>query len=951
MFKTLIDGLNSKLTEDSKNIKSKIDELEIDFNQFKEKIDNQKKEIQDLPLPEETKNKLVGNLNSGLSKKKSEFEQAKSNLDNQLKELDEKTKAALELELDNAILRAEQKLKDIDNKLDDLNKKIDDATKAIDFTLISSLGIEIKSVFSGKEQIDKLLSNLNNLKKEFDINSFNGIVLKMERIENVDLESYEKTIDEFMDISIVSYDDIMFLSNDMESKLDELLKSDAETIINSNVMVDKITIEDYFEIAEKYRDYDLLVAVNNPIKTQLETITKKYEEYSKLKNLIIEIIKIDIDELKNSDIKTFYSKFVSTKLKIDNIDVKYQSVKQSLSKMLEVVKNEFKTSHKLGTQVNPDNDLDDDKNEIQKMINDLKNNKSNFSEQKYVDAARQILSKIESLEDKELKEDLKNQLKLVEFGSASSESNDNLNLEELKEKFKEKYSSIERAMLTDVVIEFDDIESLAAQFDDILTQSNAYEYIDDLKKLYKLSSTVSIKIKNDYITTDDEKEITNLLHEIRKISNVVYDGMYKQFEERKRQLESLEGSEIVSFFRKPTTTGTNENSEGFIIAGNSDDYEDIFTHPENNPGENERKKFKELEDKINHTAYNKLEDLRNEVEKVKESKGINEAEAAKLNLLISNIQVQLEEIKTTSEILIKKIGLIPLKKFVDKDEMQGMLDEFNKYVDNIKTIYEMVKSNPIDSVVAIKYNELVDTFVEFNNKVSTKFNIEKFRRKPGSRKWNCKYNNGDEIVRLSKERIEEKGNKKLFANTEKILNAKNTISELQVKIRLDGFDSLKSKIFDKTKDYNKAVNDICDDLIGMLNNEIRELEKDNFTLDPTKAFDSWILMLSIMPSSIGDYTRSDITELVAKYASMIKNVIEKSNDESLKKQLGKDNIDLDTWYSTIAAISLYKKEHDYFDFKDESAFDDDITLYADHSSVLYGIRYMDPEMKIMNLSK
>lgn len=910
MFKTLIDEQTKRLEEEKESLKIKIEEIDEKIKLLDEQRESLEKEFNNMPLSKENRAWYLEALATRIESDKKNLEDEKNAI--KTTELEEQFKVILKNELHDQIMKIETEITEILNKEENLKEKILSFIKEGNLDDITNLNKKMSKLLSKKDILNKTLRVLkDDIEVSFDKYTYEEIVEKLKQIKDVDLESDEEEKDEFIDT--YSYDDIIVLSNDMELKLNELLKADAETIINSNVKVNETTIEDYFEIVEKYMSYNSLGPGNNPIKTKLETITKKYEEYSKLNNLIIEIIKIDLEELKNSDINTFYSKFNSIRLKIHNIDAKYQSVKQSLSKMLEVVENEFKTSHKLGTPVNPDNDLDDDKNEIEKMINDLKNNKSNFSEQKYVDTARQILSKIESLEDEEIRKDLTKQLKLVEFGSVSNESNDNLKLEELKIAFKEEYSIVERSMLTDAVINFDKIKNIASQFEDILTQSNAYECIDNLKDLYDLSCKVSIKIKNDYITTDDEKEITNLLHEIRKISEVVYDGMNKRFIKRKTELNKSK----------------NPNNE------------------------NENKIFKALEDKINHTAFDKLDDLKKEVEKVKESKEISEDEAIKLNLLINNVKDQLGKIEATSKNLIENISLISLKKFVNKDGIQGMLDNLNKYVDSIKTIYEIVKLNPADSVVAIKYDELVNTFVEFNNKVSTKFNIEKTRVKPKSRECKCKYNNGDVIVRLSKERIEEKGYKELFANTEKILNAKNTISELQVKIRLDGFDSLKSriKIFDKTEDYNKAVNDICEDLIGMLNNEIKELEKDNFTLIPTKAFDSWILMLSIMPNSIGNYTRGDITELVTKYASMIKNVIEKSNDESLKKQLGKDNIDLDTWYSTIAAISLYKKEHDYFDFKDESTFDDDITLYADHSSVLHGIRYMDPETKVRNLSK
>ncbi len=906
MFKTLIDEQTKRLEEEKESLKIKIKDIDEKIRLLDEQRESLEKEFNNMPLSKENRAWYLEALNTRIESDKKNLEDEKNAI--KTTGLEEQFKVILKNELLDQIMKIENEISRISKEEEDLKKDISDVIIGGNLDDITNLNKKMSNLLSSKDILNKTLRVLkDDIEASFDKYTYEEIVGKLKRIENVDLESKKEEIDEF--IVPDSYDDIIALSNDMESKLDELLKSDAETIINSNVMVSETTIDDYFEMVNKYMRDNAYYPICNDINPKLEIITKKYEEYSKLNSLIIEIIKTDIDELKNSDINAFYSKFVSIKLKIDNIDVKYQSVKQSLSKMLEVVKNEFKTPHKLDAQVNPEESLDndDDKVEIESMIKDLKNNMSNISKQKFVDTARQILSKIESLEDEEIRKDLKKQLKLVEFGSASSESNDNLNLEELKEKFKEKYSSIERAMLTDVVIEFDDIESLAAQFDDILTKSNAYEYIDDLKKLYKLSSTVSIKIKKDYITTDDEKEITNLLHEIRDISPVVYKGMNERFIKRKTELNKSKNS--------------------------------------NN--ENENKIFKALEYKINYTAFDKLDDLKKEVEKVKESKEISEDEAIKLNLLINNVKDQLGKIEATSKNLIENKNLILLKKFVNKDGIQEMLDYLNKYVDSIKTIYEIVKLNPVDSVVAIKYDELVNTFVEFNNKVSTKFNIEKTRDNPKSSVYNCKYNKGNVILRLSKERIEEKGYKKLFANTEKILNAKNTISELQVKIRVDGFNSLK---WNKRRKYDKSVNAICEELIEMLNDEIKELEKDNFTLNPKCAFDSWILMLSIMPNSVGDYTRSGIIELVAKYASMIKNVIEKSNDESLKGQLGKDNIDLDAWYSTIAAISLYKKENDFFDFKDESV-DDDITLYADHSSVLYGIRYMDPETKVRNLSK
>ncbi len=967
MFKTLIDELNSRLIEDSKNIKSEISKLNTDFNQFMEKIDNQKKEFQNLPLPEETKNKLIENLNLGLSQKKSELEQKKADFDKQLNDLDEKLKKALKSELDNIILLTGQKLTNLDNKLNDLNKRIYAATEAreIDFNLITTLSTEIKSVFSEKEQIDKLLSNLNDLKKEFDNSSFEDIASKMQKIEKVslivdiDTDVTETTPDiPENETSLVKYEtgneDNNYMYDDL---LDCLIALDTkiDKLFDSNVEIMFIPANDLartFNSLDKSvsRSYSLISEENyKELRSKMEKITPKYNQYKALENLYNDIIKRINEAMKSDSIDEFNQVIKIIKLDIDKIE--NEKIRQYLDSVLNHFKEDYSFSIISDDEDEENLDNNDDKVEIESMISELKNNMSNFSKQKYVDTARQILSKIELLEDEELKNDLTKQLKLVEFGRTNNESNDNSDLEELKEKFRKIYSSKERAMLTDVVIDFDDIENLAAQFEDEFSKNSAYACIDNLKDLYELSGKVSMKIKNDEITPDNEKEITDLLYEIKKISSVVYGGLNEQFEKIKKESEDLEDSKIVSFFKKPSTaaTGTKENPQGFIPEGTFDDLEDEFTHPENNSEEEERKIFEELENEINHTSFDKLENLRKEVDSAKISKD----KVLKLNMLIGNIKNQLEKIDATSEALKKNIDLISLEKFADKNEIQGMLDNFNKYVDSIKVIYEIVKSNPTDSVIAKEYDKLVDTFVEFNNKVSTKFNIEKFRIKPKSRYCNFKYNDGNVILRLSRERIEEKGYKELFANTEKILNAKNIISELQVKIRLDGFGSLKSKfkMFDKTKDYNKAVNDICEDLIEMLNNEIKELEKDNFTLIPTKAFDSWILMLSIMPDSIGDYTKSDIIELVAKYARMIKNVIEKSNDESLKKQLGKDNIDLDAWYSTIAAISLYKKEHDYFDFKDESAFEDDVTLYADHSSVLHGIKYMDPETKVRNLYK
>ncbi len=895
MFKTIIGEQRKRLEGERKSLENKIDEIDKKISALEEERKTLHKQFDDMALSKEDKEWYIEALNTRISLDKSELEQQKDAF--KTTELEKQFKATLKNELRSSI----ENIADIiaENKKEEsaLRENLRKTIVSGDLSLISGLNDKMSEILSAKDELSKLLSNLKDIENSFDDDTYEEVVAKMEKVEKLTLitdtgiieapqAAPENGTDDvatpvpIKDISEEEYNNTLKLLNEVEEKLDKLLKADVETIIssNNNLGVKGETIEDYYSKVEEFIKDNFNTPNVSKISEKLDTIKEKYDEYIELKDLITEIIK--------------------------NID-------------------------------------------------ELKNNMLNFSKQKYVDTARQILSKIELLEDEELKNDLTKQLKLVEFGRTNNESNDNSDLEELKEKFRKIYSSKERAMLTDVVIDFDDIENLAAQFEDEFSKNSAYACIDNLKDLYELSGKVSMKIKNDEITPDNGKEITDLLYEIKKISSVVYGGLNEQFEKRKKEFKVLEDSKIVSFFKKPSTaaTGTKENPQGFIPEGTFDDLEDEFTHPENNSEEEERKIFEELENEINHTSFDKLENLRKEVDSAKISKD----KALKLNMLIGSIKNQLEKIDATSEALKKNIDLISLEKFADKNEIQGMLDNFNKYVDSIKVIYEIVKSNPTDSVIAKEYDKLVDTFVEFNNKVSTKFNIEKFRIKPKSRYCNFKYNDGNVILRLSRERIEEKGYKELFVNTEKILNAKNIISELQVKIRLDGFGSLKGKMFDKTKKYNKAVNDICEDLIEMLNNEIKELEKDNFTLIPTKAFDSWILMLSIMPNSIEvkqkEYARGYVTELVSKYASMIKNVIEKSNDESLKKQLGKDNIDLDAWYSTIAAISLYKKEHDYFDFKDESAFEDDVTLYADHSSVLHGIKYMDPETKVRNLYK
>lgn len=820
MFKNIIEDQRKRLEEEKRSLEIKINEIDEKIKGLEEQRSGLAKQFNGMGLSKETRNWYIEALDARIESDKSELEQQKNSF--KTTKFEEEFKVTLKNELHSKIISIETALEEKKKEEDILREKILEILSGGDLKLIPELNKEMEKVLSTKDELSKILANLKDIENSFDSNTYEEVVAKMEKIE---------------EISLITDTDVV----------------EATPAATENKAEDVVT-----PAATENKALDVVTPV--PIKNISE-----------------------VNEEEN----------------IDNID---------------------------------------DKDEIEKIISELQTNISNFSEQEYVDNARKILSKIESLKDKDLQNDLKEKLKSIKFSSANNESNDNLNLDELKKKFEEKYSLLEREMLTDVAIDFDEIDSLANQIKnkttDFFVITGISKSIDDLKSLYKFSGAVSYKMRNKEITSDDEKEISELLEKINKISPIVYDGMNKKFEEIKNNSKDPKGLKEDKFilFKRPVLKVNN------VTLRNS---------KESTPEES-LKKLKELEDKINGTVFDKLEDIKSEIKTATKSNEISASDELDLMELVNLRKEELAKIKATSEAIKENMKAIPLEKYIDEANVKGIMTNFDKYIDSIKGIYELIEKAPADSIVAKKYDELIDTFVKFNNRVSTKYNIEKYRKNPTSKKFDYLYNSGTIISKLSKESLKEEGLKKLFANTKKILKAKNEIASLQYKVRTEGMDWLSNS---EKRKYNTASKDIAEDLVEILVSEIAKLRKNEFSLKPSVAFDTWILLLSIMPENVkvnGDpYTMGRVIQLVSEYIRLVPNVIKDTNDKSVKKQLDeKDALDPAACYSTVAGICLFRKENEHFDFIDYGKDSDDEVLYADSVTVLYGIRYKDPEAKV-----
>lgn len=829
------------------------------------------------------------------------------------------------------------------NKLNEYQASIDD--------VINKKNHEIEMLRNSyekqKEEFDKMVGLSNDKKSEFikKLNTFfddkidelgNERDELNNQIDNIKNEMKDKLKDELnktlkkVEETLKSkkqvYDDIdkklIIAIESGEFDLMSDLRAEMEGVLSSIVKLEKIN-NDLCDIISKFdgSSYEELVAEINKIenlslvddlkenkliedlyKSVLDQLSKKMEELNNLLNDNYEnIIKSDEDmkEINTSvanlcisiaDDKEKQEKLLTTREELERIYISYEELKNAIDA-------------------------------ITNQINELNENNIN-------QLLPNIQSNISKIKNQKVKEYLEQQCKKAQEKINNSQNNPGADdYKKTLNDFYEEYENLENLIAKNENVSFDKIEKLASiiQFmtSDEIVKKGTDTAIQNTKNLKTLVTEVYDKLGNK-ITSEAEKEIEILLEKINGISKKTYDYVNGQF---KKALEDK---------NKNGANSTNVDEKIIAFFNNID-------QTKNETNNNDNYDMATLTKIINDAYLDDFEEVSKKVEKLTKSD-----EKIALSLLIQKRIDQLKKIKDISDNLSADADRIDLEHYSDNEYVKKLVEVLEKYVISINNIYTVIKDAPTDSVVVKKYDSLVDAFVKFNNKAAIKFNIEKYRVKPTSKQFNYKENGRIHIARLNKKSLKENGLKELFANTTKILKAKDAISAIKWKIRTEGLDGLSNR---ERKEYDKAVRDISEDLFIMLEKEVERLEKGEFSLRPVVAFDAWTLLLSIMPADIqvekDYYTIGYVTELVTKYINLITNKLCFKNDESIKRQLNKsDDLDVDECYSTIAGICLYRKENEYFEFKDNSSKDDDETLFANSYTVLYGIKYFDPKSKV-----
>lgn len=776
-----------------------------------------------------------------------------------------------------------------DKKIDELGKERDELNNQID-----NIKNEMKDKL--KDELNKTLKNVEETlksKKQVYDDIDKKLIIAIESGE-FDLMSDLRAEMEGVLSSIVKLEKINNYLCDIISKFDG---SSYEEIVDEINKIENLSLVD--DLKENKSNSDEEKKKEDLYNSVLDQLSKKMEELNNLLNDNYEnIIKSDEDmkEINTSvanlciliaDDKEKQEKILTTREELERIYISYEELKNAIDA-------------------------------ITNQINELNENNIN-------QLLPNIQSNISKIKNQNVKEYLEQQCKKAQ--EKINNSQNNLGVDDYKKTlndFYEEYENLENLIAKNEDISFDKIEKIASIIrittSDETVKKGTDIAIQNTKKLKALVGEVYNKLGNE-ITPEVEKEIEILLEKINDISKNTYDyvnGQFKKALEDKNGTNSADEEEIFAFFDDIDQTKNETN--------NNDPYD--------------KEKLTKI---INDADLDDFEEVSKEVEKITE---VNEKIA--LSLLIKQRIDQLQQINDISDNLSADVDRIDLEHYSDNEYVKKLVEVLEKYVNSINSIYKTIKGAPVDSVVVKKYDSLVDAFVKFNNKTATKFNIEKYRVKPTSKQFNYKENGRIHIARLNKKSLKENGLKELFANTTKILKAKDAISAIKWKIRTNGLDGLYTK---ERKEYDKAVNDISEDLFIMLVKEVEMLENGEFSLRPSVAFDAWTLLLSIMPADIqvekDYYTIGYVTELVTKYINLITNKLCFKIDESIKGQLNEsDYLDVDACYSTIASICLYRKENEYFEFKDNSSKDDDETLFANSYTVLYGIKYFDPKSKV-----
>ena len=369
--------LDSKI---NKLIDEKVNEFESKYSidDVQKKIDEINKNIEDLKIENEIKNKSIPSDFDPIAIT-SAFETMKNNENKQFDKFQ------------NRLLNNELRSNLIENKLDELDKKIE--SKIIDSQLISKNEIsKINSSISNiKEDMINNLSNLNKLIEEKN----NDYEIKLQKISS---DSNSQEIDNLNNKLDNEMKNVENLKSDIKKEL-EIIKS-----IN-NLKTDLNQDMDSIKINEKINDDIQSIKSNNEkINNEISILKNRFDEENKTNN-----------EKINNEISNLSNKLDENKNDIQSI----KSDNEKINNEISILKNRFDEENKSNNNLNSLS-LDNLELKLSNKINELDSKfikSSNLSE-----LENKLNLKIDNLENSINQKDEKNNELDEKIKSLSSES-------------------------------------------------------------------------------------------------------------------------------------------------------------------------------------------------------------------------------------------------------------------------------------------------------------------------------------------------------------------------------------------------------------------------------------------------------------------------------------------------------------------------------------------------